>query len=79
MIMNDIRKAIEGLLGKIFLTKKVMFGLDENKIVIIVSPSLKIFELVARPAKALNNFPFEKTDIWNLIDLSHGLKRTVMR
>jgi hypothetical protein len=60
MIMNDIRKAIEGLLGKIFLTKKVMFGLDENKIVIIVSPSLKIFELVARPAKALNNFPFEK-------------------
>lgn len=58
--MNDIRKLLEGLLGKIFLTKKVMFGLDENKIVIIVSPSLKVFELIAKPAKILNSFPFEK-------------------
>lgn len=37
-----------------------MFGLDENKIVIIVSPSLKIFEIVSKPAKLLKNFPFEK-------------------
>lgn len=58
--MSDIRKLLEGLLGKIFLTKKVMFGLDENKIVIIVSPSLKVFELIAKPAKILNSFPFEK-------------------
>jgi len=35
------------LMGRIFLTKKVFFGFDEQKIVIIVTPTLKIATIVA--------------------------------
>lgn len=37
-----------------------MFGLDSNDIVLIVSPSLKIFEVVSRPKKLVDTFPFQK-------------------
>lgn len=61
--MSDIKKIISDLLGKIFLTRKTMFGLDEQQIVLIVSPSLKIFDINARPRRLLNKFPFEKNKI----------------
>ena len=61
--MSDIRKIISDLLGKIFLTKKTMFGLDEQQIVLIVSPSLKIFDITARPQRLVSKFPFEKNRI----------------
>jgi hypothetical protein len=48
------------LMGRIFLTKKVFFGLDEQKIVIIVTPTLKIATIVASPKKQLTSFPFVK-------------------
>ena len=48
------------LMGRVFLTKKVFFGLDEQKIVIIVTPTLKIASVLASPKKLLNNFPFVK-------------------
>jgi hypothetical protein len=61
--MSDIKKIISGLLGKIFLTKKVFFGIDEQKIIIVLSPSLKIFDIVAKPKRLLSKFPFEKNRI----------------
>jgi hypothetical protein len=61
--MSDIRKIIADLLGKIFLTKKTMFGLDEQQIVLIISPSLKIFDITSRPQKLISKFPFEKNRI----------------
>jgi hypothetical protein len=61
--MSDIRKLIADLLGKIFLTKKTMFGLDEQQIVLIISPSLKIFDITSRPQKLVSKFPFEKNRI----------------
>jgi hypothetical protein len=61
--MSDIRKIIADLLGKIFLTKKTMFGLDEQQIVLIISPSLKIFDITSRPQKLVSKFPFEKNRI----------------
>lgn len=61
--MSDIKKLIADLLGKIFLTKKTMFGLDEQQIILIVSPSLKIFDITSRPQKLLSKFPFEKNRI----------------
>jgi hypothetical protein len=48
------------LLGKIFLTKKVFFGIDVLKIVLIVTPTLKIVAIGASPKKQINNFPFVK-------------------
>ena len=40
-----------------------MFGLDEQQILLIVSPSLKIFDITARPQKLISKFPFEKNRI----------------
>lgn len=48
------------LMGRIFLTKKVFFGFDEQKIVIIDTPTLKIATIVASPKKQLTSFPFVK-------------------
>ena len=50
---------ITKLMGRIFLTKKTFFGLEEQKIVVIVTPSLKIANILASPSKQLLNFPFE--------------------
>lgn len=50
---------ITKLMGRIFLTKKTFFGLDEQKIVVIVTPSLKIANILASPTKQLSKFPFE--------------------
>jgi hypothetical protein len=46
------------LMGRIFLTKKVFFGFDEQKIAVIVTPTLKIAKIVASPKKQLSTFPF---------------------
>ena len=57
------------LLGNIFLTKPVFFGLDEQKITVVVSPSLKVFGIYASPNKLINKFPFEEKKIISLRDL----------
>ena len=72
--MSDIRKLIADLLGKIFLTKKTMFGLDEQQIVLIISPSLKIFDITSRPQKLVSKFPFQK----NRILVTDELKKWAM-
>lgn len=47
------------LMGRIFLTKKVFFGFDEQKIAVIITPTLKIASILAFPKKQLSKFPFE--------------------
>jgi len=59
---NDFENFITKLLGKIFLTKKVFFGFDEQKIAIIVTPTLKIAYITSSPSKLLNTFPLDKGD-----------------
>ena len=54
------------LMGRIFLTKKVFFGFDEQKIVIIVTPTLKIANIASSPKKLLSTLPFERNQILDL-------------
>tara|TARA_R110000803_G_C11875187_1_gene308990 strand:+ start:340 stop:792 length:453 start_codon:yes stop_codon:yes gene_type:complete len=70
----DIRELISKLLGKIKLSKPTLFGLDSNDIVLIVSPSLKIYGISCRPKKLMDTFPFEKDRLLNSKDLSDWAK-----
>lgn len=63
--MDNIKNTIKNLLGKIFLTKPVMFGLDEQRIVILVSPSMKIFGITTKPNKLKDKFPFNELSYLN--------------
>ena len=54
---------ITKLLGKVFLTKKSFFGLDTQKIAIIVTPSMKIASVVSSPKKWASKFPQQRQDI----------------
>lgn len=54
---------ITKLLGKVYLTKKSFFGLDEQKIAIIVTPSMKIAAVVSSPKKWSSRFPQGRQDI----------------
>lgn len=56
---------ITKMLGRIILTKKVFFGFDEQKLVIFVTPSLKIASIVASPSKLINKFPLVKGAVLN--------------
>ena len=60
---------INRLLGKIFLKKPVFFGVDEHKITLIVSPSMKIYGVYTSPKRLLNKFPFEEKKFLNIRDL----------
>jgi len=64
--MKDI---LNKLLGKIFLKKPSFFGLDEQKITILVSPSLKIFGIYSKPERLTNKFPFEIKRFLNVDEL----------
>lgn len=54
---------ITKLMGKVYLTKKTFFGLDEQKIAIIVTPTMKIAAIVSSPKKWAAKFPQNKKDI----------------
>jgi hypothetical protein len=54
---------ITKLLGKVFLTKKTFFGMDEQKIAIIVTPTMKIAAVVSSPKKWSSRFPQKRQDI----------------
>jgi hypothetical protein len=56
---------ITKLLGKVFLTKKTFFGMDEQKIAIIVTPTMKIAAVVSSPKKWVSKFPQKRQDILN--------------
>jgi len=72
--MDNIKDIIKNLLGKIFLTKSVMFGLDEYKITLVVSPSMKIFGIDSRPEKLKSKLPFEEMTFLNTAELNKWAK-----
>lgn len=53
---------ITKLLGKVFLTKKTFFGLEQQKIAIIVTPTMKIASVVSSPKKWASKFPQQRQD-----------------
>ena len=62
---SNYEEFITKLLGKVILTKETFFGLDVQKIVIIVTPSFKIGAVVSNSKKLLGRFPQKKQDILN--------------
>ena len=56
---------ITKLLGKVILTKETFFGLDVQKIVVIITPSFKIASVVSNSKKWFDRFPQKKQDILN--------------
>ena len=63
--MEDIRRIISNLLGRVFLTKPIIFGLHEHKITLVVSPSMKVFEIASEPKRLLKEFPFDTNQYLN--------------
>lgn len=64
-MMNLINK----LLGKIFLKKPVFFGLNDQKITLLVSPTMKIYGVYVSPERLRSRFPFQERKFLNLKDL----------
>jgi len=56
---------ITKLLGKVYLTKKSFFGLEQQKIAIIVTPTMKIAAVISSPKKWASRFPQSKQEILN--------------
>ena len=67
--MENTRDIINQFLGRIILTKSYFFGLDENKIVIIVTPSLKVARVVSKPKKLADKIPVNIKEILNVDEL----------
>lgn len=66
---SSMVELINRLLGKIFLKKPVFFGMDEHKITLLVSPSMKIYGIYTSPDRLLKKFPFDEKKFLNLKDL----------
>ena len=62
---SNYEEFITKLLGKVILKKERIFGLDVQKLVIIVSPSFKIAAVVSNPKKLSEKFPQKRRDILN--------------
>lgn len=67
--MSKARDILSKLLSKIFLTKSVFFGLDEQKITIFVGPTMKIFGVYATPKKLVSRLPFVNNKFLNTEEL----------
>ena len=72
--MDNMANILSKLLGKIFLRKPTFFGLDEQKITLLVSPSFKVFGIYAKPERLTSKFPFEEQRIINTKDLKNWAK-----
>jgi hypothetical protein len=67
--MDNMGNILNKLLGKIFLKKPVFFGLDEQKITLLISPSMKIFGIYSSPERLSKKFPFEDRTYLNVNEL----------
>jgi hypothetical protein len=66
---GEFEDFITKFLGKIYLNRDTFFGLDSNKIVIIITPSLKIASILSKPKKLLRDFPLSKDEILDFVTL----------
>jgi len=71
---SNFEEFILKLLGRIVLTKSTFFGLENKKIVIFVTPSLKIANVLADPKKLLRNFPLDRNSTLNFDLLTQWAK-----
>ena len=68
-VYSPMVRLMTKLIGKIFLSKPVFFGMDEQKITVIVSPSLKVYGIYASPNRLMKKFPFKEKKILSLREL----------
>jgi hypothetical protein len=69
--MDKMKDILNELLGKIFLKKPIFFGIDEQKIVLVVSPTLKIFSIYSNSSRLIKKFPFEVKRFLNVEELKN--------
>ncbi len=62
---SNYEEFITKLLGKVILKKERIFGLDVQKIVIVITPSFKIAAVVSNTKKLVDLFPQKRQDILN--------------
>lgn len=72
--MDNVNELIAKLLGRIKLTKPRLFGLDSQDIIVVVSPSLKIFGVRSTPSKLIDTFPFRKDSMLDTKELKNWAK-----
>ena len=72
--MDNVNELISRLLGRINLTKPRLFGLDSQDIVVVVSPSMKIFGIRSTPSKLIDRFPFRKNSMLDTKELKDWAK-----
>lgn len=72
--MDNMANILSKLLGKIFLKKPTFFGLDEQKITLLVSPSMKVFGIFTKPERLSSKFPFEEQKFLNTKELRNWAK-----
>ena len=72
--MDNINDLLIKLLGRIKLSKPRMFGLDSQDILVVISPSMKIFGMKSRPEKLINDFPFRQGSFLDSKELSKWAK-----
>jgi len=72
--MDNINDILSRLLGRIKLSKSRFFGLDSQNIIVVVSPSLKIFGIKGKPEKLVKNFPFKTDTILDTDSLNQWAK-----
>jgi hypothetical protein len=60
---SNFEEFITKLLGKVIFRKESFFGLDVQKMVIIVTPSYKIASVISSPKKWSERYPQKRQDI----------------
>jgi len=48
---DDYKEFVDKFLGKIFLSKSVFFGIDKQRIAILITPTLKIVVISSNPKR----------------------------
>ena len=61
--MTNVVDLINKLLGKIFLSKPVFFGVDNQKITLLVGPSMKVYGIYSSPDRLIKKFPFKEQNL----------------
>ena len=61
--MTNVVDLINRLLGKIFLSKPIFFGMDNQKITLLVGPTMKVYGVYSSPDRLIKKFPFKKQQL----------------
>ena len=67
--MEKVYQILNKFLGKILLKRPTLLGLDEQTILLIIGPTMKIFVISAYPPRLKKKFPFNEKRILRLSEL----------